>query len=58
MVDVSSESYRIAREYMIRLEPEDFGRPETLARLAAVAGVSPAEFRQRFASVARPSFGR
>lgn len=51
MVDISSEYYEIARRYMIRLDPEDFERPQDLARYAAVAGIAPEEFRSKFAYV-------
>jgi 6-phosphofructokinase 1 len=51
MVDVASESYRIARRYMIRLNTKDFEEPERLTRCAAVVGLSPEAFRERFASV-------
>lgn len=48
MVDVESESYTIARRYMIRLSPDDFGQPQELSRHAATAGLSPEAFRSRF----------
>jgi 6-phosphofructokinase 1 len=51
MVDVASESYRIARQYMTRLERKDLEQSERLARSAAVAGLTPEAFRARFASV-------
>jgi 6-phosphofructokinase 1 len=51
MVDVASESYRIARRYMIRLDKSDFEQREPLARCAAVVGLTSEAFRQRFASV-------
>jgi ATP-dependent phosphofructokinase / diphosphate-dependent phosphofructokinase len=47
MVDVSTESYQVARSYMIRLEPQDFDEP-SLSRLAAVANLSPDAFKARF----------
>lgn len=47
-VDVDSLSFRIAREYMIRLNRADIEDPETLLKLAAVAHVSPAEFKKEF----------
>jgi hypothetical protein len=47
-VDVDSEAYECARRYMIRLEKSDFDNPEQLARLAQLANLSPAEFRNRF----------
>ncbi|HJR77030.1 MAG TPA: diphosphate--fructose-6-phosphate 1-phosphotransferase, partial [Nitrospiraceae bacterium] len=52
MVDIASESYRIARRYMIRLEPEDFEVKERLARCASVVGLTAEAFGERFASVA------
>lgn len=48
MVDVESESYAIARRYMIRLSPDDLSQPQELSRLAATAGLSPDAFRSRF----------
>jgi ATP-dependent phosphofructokinase / diphosphate-dependent phosphofructokinase len=48
MVNVESEGYRVAREYMIRLEPEDFSDPSWLAKLAAAGNMSADEFRERF----------
>jgi ATP-dependent phosphofructokinase / diphosphate-dependent phosphofructokinase len=53
LVDVSKPSYRIAREYMIRLEREDFDDRERLAALARAAGngagsVGPEEFTKKF----------
>jgi 6-phosphofructokinase len=47
MVDVSTESYRVARSYMIRLEARDLEEP-SLSRLAAYTNLSPEAFRQRF----------
>jgi 6-phosphofructokinase 1 len=48
MVDVESESYIIARRYMIRLSPEDMSQPNTLSRLSNTVGLSPEDFRKRF----------
>ena len=36
-VDISKPAYKVAREYMIRLEREDFENPERLAKLARTA---------------------
>jgi ATP-dependent phosphofructokinase / diphosphate-dependent phosphofructokinase len=47
-VDVSSEQYRIARRYMVRLRRDDFQRPEPLGRLAASVGMTPAQFERDF----------
>ncbi|HEY9158183.1 diphosphate--fructose-6-phosphate 1-phosphotransferase [Candidatus Binatus sp.] len=46
-VDVSTESYQVARSYMIRLEPEDFDEP-ALSRLAGHTKLSAAAFKARF----------
>lgn len=48
MVDVESESYVIARRYMIRLSPDDLSQPKELTRLANTVGLSPEDFRRRF----------
>ena len=48
MVDVESESYIIARRYMIRLSADDVSQPEKLSRLANSVGLSPENFRKRF----------
>jgi 6-phosphofructokinase len=50
-VNVGSHSYRVAREYMIRLEREDLEDEASLAALAEAAGTSPGEFRERYAHV-------
>jgi 6-phosphofructokinase 1 len=48
-VDVQSEHYKVAAEYMVRLEEDDFTDPESLAGLAAAAGVTVEEFTAIFA---------
>ena len=52
-VDLSSNSYRVAKEYMIRLEREDLDDPGKLAPIAAAANVTPDEFRERFGYLVR-----
>ena len=47
-MNVESHSYRVAREYMIRLKPEDLDDRGTLSGLADAAGSSPEEFRSRY----------
>jgi ATP-dependent phosphofructokinase / diphosphate-dependent phosphofructokinase len=47
MVDVSAESYHVARSYMIRLELHDLDEP-SLSRLAAHTNLSPEAFKARF----------
>jgi 6-phosphofructokinase 1 len=48
LVDVDSSSYRVAREYMIRLDREDFSDPGRLGSIAAAAGLTPDAFRGRY----------
>jgi 6-phosphofructokinase 1 len=55
-VDITKPSYKVAREYMIRLEREDFEIPERLEQLARAASgkekrVSPEAFKQQYAQV-------
>lgn len=51
MVDTSSQSYQIARQYMIRLSKQDLEDPVETGRYASLIGLSPEQFRQRFRSV-------
>ncbi len=48
MVDPSSESFYIARRYMLRLNQADFDDPHELAKYAATCGISLDEFRKQF----------
>jgi ATP-dependent phosphofructokinase / diphosphate-dependent phosphofructokinase len=48
LVDTHSTRYAIARRYMIRLRRDDFEDPETVAAFAAVARLTPDEFRRQF----------
>jgi ATP-dependent phosphofructokinase / diphosphate-dependent phosphofructokinase len=48
MVDPSSESFYIARHYMLRLNKTDFEDPFELAKYAATCGISLEEFRKQF----------
>jgi 6-phosphofructokinase 1 len=52
-VDIYTPSYKVAREYMIRLEREDFADEEKLRQLAQAASspshfCAPEEFRDRY----------
>src|ERR671929_416175 len=42
-VDVNTESYQVARDYMVRVAPKDFRDDAWVARLADCAGLSTAE---------------
>lgn len=48
MVDPSSESFFIARHYMLRLNKTDFENPFELAKYAATCGISLEEFQKQF----------
>jgi 6-phosphofructokinase 1 len=47
-VDTLGTTYKVAREYMIRLEPGDLSDPERLEPIAAAAKLTPEEFRSRY----------
>jgi 6-phosphofructokinase 1 len=53
-VDISAEAYRVARAYMVRLEPLDFSDAEKLRALAARTNLDPSAFRAEFEYVALP----
>jgi 6-phosphofructokinase 1 len=48
MVNVESEGYSVAREYMIRLEPGDFNDPSWIDKMARAGNMTPDEFRDHF----------
>ena len=48
-VDVTSESYQVARDYMVRLGPKDFTDEVWIEKLAKAGGMDSADFRTRFA---------
>jgi ATP-dependent phosphofructokinase / diphosphate-dependent phosphofructokinase len=48
MVDITTESYRVARNYMTRLERDDLHEP-ILSRLASQTRLDPEAFQQQFA---------
>ena len=52
LVDVTTESYEVARKYMIRLEPDDLIEPR-LSHLCVQTSLSPENFASRFGPVAR-----
>jgi len=51
-VDVTTEAYHVARDYMVRLEPKDVEEP-ALSMLAAQTNLSPTAFRDRFTRIAK-----
>jgi 6-phosphofructokinase 1 len=52
LVDIHTETYEMALEYMIRLKKRDFEDEEYVNTLAAVTNLSPKAFRDRFERVA------
>lgn len=47
-VDVDSDSYQVARKYMIRLEESDFDEIKNVARLALIGNMKTEEFIDKF----------
>jgi ATP-dependent phosphofructokinase / diphosphate-dependent phosphofructokinase len=47
-VDVRGESYRVAREYMLRLENTDFQNPHWVDKLAQAGNLTVEELKKRF----------
>lgn len=52
-VDLTTEAYRVARDYMVRLEPADFEGAK-LERLSAQTALEPSAFKATFERVAIP----
>jgi ATP-dependent phosphofructokinase / diphosphate-dependent phosphofructokinase len=48
MVDTATESYKIARRYMIRLRRDDFEDGKSLDQLAGISKLTPEAFKKRF----------
>ena len=53
-VDITTEGYQVAREYMVRLGPRDFADAAQTAALARTAGLDENAFRARFERFASP----
>ena len=51
-VDVDTESYQVARDYMVRLGPKDFADEAWVDKLAQAAGLSAQDFIARFGKFA------
>jgi 6-phosphofructokinase 1 len=47
-VDIDSDSYKVARKYMVRLEASDFSEVKSTSRLALIGKLSREEFENRF----------
>jgi len=50
LVDIESEYYQVARDYMQRLERRDLEDPDMRAKLAAAAKVRPEDLERTFAA--------
>jgi 6-phosphofructokinase 1 len=55
LVDIHTESYEVARKYMIRLERTDVGSVDRAARLAHFANMKPDEFMNNFSGSIFPN---
>ena len=55
-VDVTSDSYQVARAYMIRLEEQDLENPVMLAKLATAAKMSETDFKEKYRRAATRLF--
>jgi len=51
LVDLESDHYKVAREYMIRLEPEDLADQTRCAGLAEAAAMSVEDFRAEYSQL-------
>jgi 6-phosphofructokinase 1 len=52
-VDVDTESYQVARDYMMRIGPKDFRDPVWTGKLAEAGGLTTEEFISRFGKFAK-----
>jgi 6-phosphofructokinase 1 len=52
-VDVTTENYRVARDYMVRLEPKDFADQSWLEQLGKASGLTVSDFQSHFAKFAQ-----
>lgn len=57
LVDIKSQSYEVAYKYMLRLKKNDF-KPENLKKLAHIANMTPAEFKERYGKLTDPVTGK
>jgi 6-phosphofructokinase 1 len=54
MVDINSDHYRVAREYMVRLNRRDFEQEGSLSSLAQAAKMDVPAFVERFRPIVEP----
>lgn len=52
LVNINSDSYKVARSYMVRLEKRDLEEKEFLKKMATFANLSPEEFIKRYGYLA------
>ena len=50
-VDIESEYYAVAREYMIRLDAEDWADRDFIAQIAQSGNMTPKAFEEAFGDV-------
>ncbi|HEY7536121.1 MAG TPA: 6-phosphofructokinase, partial [Thermodesulfobacteriota bacterium] len=52
-VDINTESYEVAKKYMIKLTKEDLENPEKVNRLSNITKMKPSEFVDYFSKAVR-----
>jgi 6-phosphofructokinase 1 len=52
-VDVNSDSYKVARSYMVRLDKQDLGDPEFIHTMAGYVNLTDMEFVKRYGYLAK-----
>ena len=52
-VDIETESYQVARDYMVRIGKKDFADADWLAKLAEASNLSVQDFTERFGKLAQ-----
>ena len=57
MVDIKSEGYRVAREYMIRLGGDDFKDAAGIEKLALAGNMTVEEFQNKFGYLGNRQLG-
>jgi len=58
LVDTSSEQYKIARRYMVRLSRQDLEDEALMVAMAQVAKLTPRQFSERFSYAVDAEAGR
>lgn len=57
LIDIKSQAYEVAYEYMLRLKQEDF-HPSKISGMARIARMSPEAFKEKFGRLIDPITGK